>query len=100
MTPYVLIQLPLIVMSNVITVDEGALYTFFSSVSILWCAALLLIGMMQTHDYTMGKTILAVLASILGMVIIIVLCLLIFSMTSEAIGYVITLIREIMVREM
>ena len=100
LTPYVLIQLPLIVMSNVITVDEGALYTFFSSVSILWCAALLLIGMMQTHDYTMGKTILAVLASILGMVIIIVLCLLIFSMTSEAIGYVITLVREIMVREM
>lgn len=99
LTPYVLIQLPLIVMSNVITVDEGALYTFFSSVSILWCAALLLIGMMQIHDYTMGKTILAVLATILGMVIIIVLCLLIFSMTSEAVGYVVSLIREIMIRE-
>lgn len=98
LTPYVLIQIPLIIMSNVITVDEGALYTFFSSVSIVWCAALLVIGMMQTHDYTMGKTILAIFASLLGMVIIIVLCLLIFSMTSEAIGYVVTLIREIMVR--
>ena len=95
LTPYVLIQIPLIIMSNVITVDEGALYTFFSSVSILWCGALLLVGMMQTHDYTMGKTILAVLVSILGMVIIIVLCLLIFSMTSEAVGYVVSLIREI-----
>lgn len=98
LTPYVMIQIPLIFMSNVITVDEGALYTFFNSVSLVWCAALLLVGLMQTHDYTMGKTVLSVLASLVGMVIIIVLCLLIFSMTSEAIGYIISLIREIMVR--
>lgn len=98
LTPYPLIQIPLCLLSNVITSDEGALYVFFSAVSIVWCVALLLVGQMQTHDYTMGKTVLAVSASLVGMLIIIVLCLLIFSMTSEAVAYFASLIRELIIR--
>jgi hypothetical protein len=82
----------------VITADEGALYVFFGALSIVWCVALLLVGLMQTHDYTMGKTVLAVFASLVGMLVIIVLCLLIFSMTSEAIAYFVSLVREMIIR--
>jgi hypothetical protein len=98
LTPYPLIQIPMILMSNVITADEGALYVFFGALSIVWCVALLLVGLMQTHDYTMGKTVLAVFASLVGMLVIIVLCLLIFSMTSEAIAYFVSLVREMIIR--
>lgn len=98
LTPYPLIQIPLCLASNLITIDEGALYTFFGSVSVIWCAALLLVGMMQTHDYTMGKTVLSVLVSVLGMLVIIILLLLIFSMTSEAIAYFISFAKEFIIR--
>jgi hypothetical protein len=98
LTPYPMIQIPMILMSNVITADEGALYVFFGALSIVWCVALLLVGLMQTHDYTMGKTVLAVFASLVGMLVIIVLCLLIFSMTSEAIAYFVSLVREMIIR--
>ncbi len=98
LTPYALIQIPLCFVSNLITVDEGALYYFFGTVSIVWCAALLLVGMMQTHDYTMGKTVASALASLVGMLIIIVLCLLIFSMCSEMVSYISSLIRETIIR--
>lgn len=98
LVPYVLIQIPLIVMSNVITEDEGALYTVFGGISILWCAALMLVGMMQTHEYTMGKTIAFTLFTIVGMIVIMVLCLMFFCMASEAIGYFTSLFRELTFR--
>ncbi len=98
LVPYILIQVPLIVVSNVITQDEGALYTVFSGISYLWCGALLLVGMMQTHEYTMAKTVAFTLFTVLGMIVIMVLCLMFFCMTSEAVGYFSSLIRELMFR--
>lgn len=98
LTPYPLLQIPLCFVSNVITAEEGALYFFFSTVSIVWCAALLLSGLMMTHDYTMKKTLLSTLATIVGMLVIIVLCIMIFSMASEAIAYFVSIWREIRIR--
>ena len=37
LTPYVLIQLPMIVFSNFVTYEEGAFYTYFLSFSMIWC---------------------------------------------------------------
>ncbi len=96
--PYALIQIPLIFLSNVITADEGALYWFFDSLSYVWSGGLLLCGLMMTHDYTMLKSVVFTVATILGMIVIIALCLLIFSMSAEAIAYVVSLVREIMIR--
>ncbi len=98
LAPYPLIQIPLTFASNLIAMDEGALYVFFDALSYLWCGGLLLCGLMQTHDYTMTKSVVFTFATILGMVVIIVLCLLLFSMSAEAVGYVVSLIREILIR--
>ena len=98
LTPYVLIQIPLFIFSNMVTNEEGALYVFFNSLSILWCAALLLVGLSQTHDYTMSKTVLSVVASVVGMIVIVVLCLLIFSMASEAVAYFTSFFQELIIR--
>lgn len=98
LTPFPLIQIPLCIISNVLAIDEGALYTFFSALSVVWCAALLLCGLMQTHEYTMGKTVLSLFATLIGMAVIIVLLMLVFSMTSEAISYFVSLGREIIIR--
>lgn len=98
LVPYILIQIPMCIFSNIVTEDEGTLYTFFNALSILWCAALMLVGLMQTHDYTMAKTVLFVLVTVVGMIVIIVLCLLIFSMASEAVAYFVSLGRELIIR--
>jgi hypothetical protein len=98
LAPYVLIQIPLFIFSNMVTNEEGALYVFFNSLSILWCAALLLVGLSQTHDYTMSKTVLSVVASVVGMIVIVVLCLLIFSMASEAVAYFTSFFQELIIR--
>lgn len=97
-TPYPMIQLPLIILSNFITVDEGAFYTFFDILSLIWCVLLIVFAMMMIHDYTLGKTILSTLFSILGMAIIIFILLLFFSLIGDGISYFYSLYKEIIFR--
>lgn len=98
MLPYPLIQFPLIVMSNLVTVDEAEFYTVLSGLSIVWAAALIVAAMMQIHEYTMRKTILFIVGSIFAMLIMVFILLLFFSMISQGISYFISLGREILFR--
>lgn len=98
MTPYVLIQLPLIVLSNMITVEEGALYTVLSTLSLIWSAMLILSAMMQIHEYSLSKTLLFTIASIFAMLVMIFILLIFFSMISQGVSYFISLVREILFR--
>jgi hypothetical protein len=46
----------------------------------------------------MSKTVLSVVASVVGMIVIVVLCLLIFSMASEAVAYFTSFFQELIIR--
>ncbi|MDO4318362.1 MAG: Yip1 family protein [Lachnospiraceae bacterium] len=97
-TPYVLIGLPMIVVSNIITFEEGVFYTYFNIFALIWCVFLILAGMMMVHDYSFGKGVLSSLCSLLGMAIIIFILLLFFSLISDAIAYFVSLFKEISFR--
>lgn len=98
MTPYPLIQFPLIILSNVVTVEEGAFYSVLSAFSIIWAAILILAGMSQIHEYKMSKNLVFTAATGLAMLIMIFILLLFFSMISSGIAYFISLGREILFR--
>lgn len=98
MTPYSLIQFPLIIMSNIVTEDEGAFYGVFSVLALVWAAALIIAAMMQIHEYSLSKTILFTVASIFAMLVIVFILLLFFSMISQGISYFISIGREILFR--
>lgn len=95
LVPFILLRLPLTFLSNLLTADEQMIFTFFNALSLGWSGLLLLCGLMMVHDYSLTKTILSTLATIVGMAVIIALCLMIFSMLSEAISYFASLYREI-----
>ena len=98
LVPYILIQLPLILISHMISMDEGAYYSVLMSISLIWCAFLAFIGLMQVHDYGPGKTLIFVFATIFGALVILFLILVFFSLLSDAIGYFVSLYREISFR--
>lgn len=98
LVPYVLIHMPLILVSNILTVQEGAIYSVFSGLSVLWTGLLLVSGMMKIHDYTLGKTLLFMLMSALGILIVVFLVLLFVSLVSDGVGYFVALYREIVFR--
>lgn len=98
MTPYPLIQFPLIILSNVVTVEEGAFYSVLSAFSIIWSAILILAGMSQIHEYKMSKNLLFTVITGFAMLVMIFILLLFFSMISSGIAYFISLGREILFR--
>lgn len=98
LAPLVLIRLPLVFISNIIAEDEGSFYYVLQSFSIVWTAFLAFVALMQVHDYGPGKTIICILASIVGAAVIIFLILVFFSLLSDVLGFFISLVREIMYR--
>lgn len=98
MTPYPLIQIPLIFFSNVVTVDEAEFYSVMSVISIIWAALLILAAMSQIHEYKMSKTLLFTVATGFAMLVMVFILLLFFSMISQGIAYFISIGKEILFR--
>lgn len=98
LTPYVLIHLPLIPLSHIMTNDEKTYYTIFSNIAIIWCVLLFLCAMMMIHDYSLTKAVFSSLLAIVGMMIIIFLIMLFLSMITQSFGYFISLYKEVAFR--
>ena len=98
MTPYPLMQFPLIIFSNVVTVDEAEFYSVLSGLSLVWAALLIIAAMMQIHEYSVSKTLFFMIASLFAMLVIVFILLLFFSMISQGIAYFVSIAREIMFR--
>ncbi len=98
MTPYPLIQFPLMIFSNFVTVDEAEFYGVLSIISLVWAALLMIAAMSQIHEYSMRKNLLFMVASLFAMLVIIFILLLFFSMITQGIAYFISLGREILFR--
>ncbi len=97
-TPYVLIQIPLMFFSNMVTVEEAEFYTMMGAISLVWCVLLIIAAMGQIHEYSFGKNLLFTVASIFAMLVMIFILLLFFSMISQGISYFISLGKEMLFR--
>lgn len=98
LTPYVLIQFPLIFISNLMTVEEGAFYLYLTTFSELWCGMLIICAVMMIHDYTLGKSLATLIATAVGMMLIIFVVLLFFSLVTDAAAYFVSLYKEVVFR--
>lgn len=97
-TPFIIIQIPAIFLSNFVTTEEGAFYIMAYYISLIWCAILIVLGMMQIHEYKIGQTIFFTIATIFSMLVMTFLLLLFFSMFTQGIAYIISIYKEIMFR--
>ncbi len=98
MLPYPLIQFPLLILSNVVTVDEAEFYMVLSSFSLVWAAVLILFAMAQIHEYKMAKNIGFIIATVFAMLVMVFILLLFFSMISQGVAYFISIVRELLFR--
>lgn len=98
LTPYILIMNPITIISNVVTKEEGAFIVYFEYLALGWAAALILVSVMQIHDYSLMKAILAIAFSLFGMLVIVFLIMLFFSLVSDAVAFFISVGKEIMFR--
>ena len=98
LVPYIIIQLPMILVSNMLTYEEGSLYTVMLSISVIWCVFLVFVGLMEIHDYGPGKTFIFLIVTIVGAGVILFLLLVFFSLLSDAFAFFVSFYREIVFR--
>lgn len=94
LVPYIMIQLPMILVSNMLTYEEGSLYSVMLSISIVWSVFLVFVGLMEIHDYGPGKTFIFIIVTIVGACVIIFLALVFLSLLNDAVGFFVSLYRE------
>lgn len=68
--------------SQVVADDEQAFYTIVLVIGIAYGLILMLIGIMQVHNYTLGKTLITLVLTFVAMLIIIFVVLLLSNMLS------------------
>lgn len=83
LTPIILINIPITIVSNFLTKGEMSFYYLFVSIAVGWAILLLFIGTMVTHEYDVVKTMLISVMVIAGMIFVMFLGLLFFSLVDQ-----------------
>jgi hypothetical protein len=99
LVPLIIVYLFSTLISNVITQEEAAFYYLMNSVASIWFVWLMVVGSMTIHQYSLGKTIITMLLTLVAMGIIIFLGLLFFSLIQQMIDFVVNLYQEFTIRE-
>ena len=98
MVPNVIISAFLILLSQFITYDEGAIYWTLTGFGALWTGLLIMAAMMLIHDYSLPKTLLSSFLTVIGMGVMVFIFVVFFSLISDSISYFISLYKEILFR--
>lgn len=97
-TPIVIANIPMTLLSLILTDKEAAFYDFINIIIIGWSLFLLLAGNLTIHEYTMVKSIVTVVLSVVAMVAIAVLVFLVLNLTQQVWNWVSTITSEIIFR--
>ena len=102
-TSYSLVPIPLLVIpatiySNFCIETEMDIISFVGTLAFLWLGMLVFFGTMVTHDYSMGKNVITVLGTVVGMVFIMFVAVLFTTLMGKIAGLVSNVVTEIQFR--
>lgn len=96
--PIIMIRLPMVLMSHLITTNEGSFYYVLGTISYLWAGFLIFTGTMIIHQYSVTKTIATCIVTVVGMGIIMFIGLLFFNVIQQMMTFVTTIYKELRFR--
>ena len=98
LTPVIIIRIVTTILSNVLSLEEGTYIANLTTIGLMWTLLLILIGIMEVHNYSTSRTVASALLTIVSMVIIIFLLLLFLDMISRIFGFGYSIVQEIETR--
>jgi hypothetical protein len=97
-TPYILLTIPITVISNILSLKESSIYMAVSWFMYLWVLFLILVKVKVIHDFELGKTIWITLLSGFGMMLVWFVGLLVFGLVNQSIQFLLDLYKELSFR--
>lgn len=96
---------PIIVCFNIATIasrfvaaDEEAFYWVIMAIGIAYGLLMMLMGVMQVHNYTLGKTLVTILLTFIAMFIIIFIVLLLVDLITQVYSFFYSIYQELIYR--
>ena len=96
--PIPMLIIPTTIYSNFCITTEIQIVSFISGFAFIWLGLLIFFGTMVTHDFSMGKNVVTVLATIVGMVVIMFLAVLFTTLVGKIVSLVTNIVTEIQYR--
>ncbi|MCK9235442.1 MAG: YIP1 family protein [Acholeplasmataceae bacterium] len=96
--PLILIGYPAVILSNFLTLEEMALYQLLMGFAYVATGWMLFMGILNIHEYGLGKTILAFILTIVAMAAMIFFGLLFFDLIQQVIEFFSSIYEELSLR--
>ena len=94
LVPYIISLIATVVLSNVLTQEEGAFITAVQLIGIVWSAALIFVGSMTVHQFSFSKNVLSIILTFLGIAVIIFLAILFVGLLQQVVSFFKSILSE------
>lgn len=98
MVPFTVSVLITTLLSHVLCADEAVILHFISTIGIIWSVVLLFFGMKEMHQYSASKTVVSLLFTLVGILLMLFLLFMTSSLVQQMASFIKTLISEITYR--
>ncbi|MCL1880965.1 MAG: YIP1 family protein [Oscillospiraceae bacterium] len=96
--PYIFSMVIATALSNVLLPREAGFLTFVSALGVVWSTLMMISGMKAVHQYSVPKTLLAILFTLVAMVIILFIVVLLVSLFQQVYIFFYTIYTELLFR--
>ncbi len=93
--PYILIRFATVILSWVLVLEEQMLLTYLVVLSEIWSGFMVIVGLQEIHEYSLKKTLLSLLLTVVGIVIMLFLALTVVMLFQQLYLFVTTVIFEL-----
>lgn len=94
MVPYILLALPLMGVSHIISMNDSSIFDIFLTGIEIWVVFLFVVSVKTMNEYSLKKTLLVIILALLFMALICAVGLLIFSLSSQLYQFLVGLYKE------
>lgn len=97
--PYITATFISVILSYFLTIDEKMFISVIMAVGFIWSAALLIFAFKTIHEYSFLGSVISILLTLLGVLIVIFLCVLLVGLLQQITSFFATVYNEMMYRQ-
>lgn len=98
--PFILSIVVSTLLSHFLCMDESMILTLVNAIGILWTVVLFFFSMKEMHQYTAAKTVLSLIVTLVGVVLLLFLLFMVTSLVQQIVSFIKTVYTEISYRFM
>lgn len=95
LVPYIMVTIPITIISNVLTQEEASIYYGIQWLTIAWVLFMLFAQVKVIHDFDTRKAIWNMFISFIGMLLIWFVIIMIFALMNQSFSFVINMFKEV-----